>query len=62
MPYLASNLIFNLKNCAKIQYKLINNCHVENVIIGKYFNEESPRELCQCVCMAHGAIGVMCGW
>jgi hypothetical protein len=38
MSYLASNLIFNLKNLVKNAIKPIENCHLENVVLGKDFN------------------------
>jgi hypothetical protein len=36
MSYLASNLIFSLKN--NVKNKPIENCHMENAILGKDFN------------------------
>jgi hypothetical protein len=38
MSYLASNLIFYLENCVKMQYKPIENYHMENAVLGKDFN------------------------
>jgi hypothetical protein len=38
MSYLASNLIFSLKNYIKMQYKPIENYHMENAILKKDFN------------------------
>jgi hypothetical protein len=38
MSYVASNLIFNLKNYVKMQDKSIENYHVENAVLGKDFN------------------------
>jgi hypothetical protein len=40
---LASNLIFNLKNYVKMHDKSIENCYVENAILGKDFN---PSMIC----------------
>ncbi len=38
ISYLASNLILYLKTVWKMQYKWIENCHVENVVLGKEFD------------------------
>jgi hypothetical protein len=38
MSYLASNLIFNLKNYVKNAIKPIEYYHVENAVLGKDFN------------------------
>jgi len=45
MSYLASNLIFSLKNAWKIQYKPIEICHMENVVFRKDFNLSTASSL-----------------